>query len=377
MRTKSESRQVGKSVSGAARAIVLALLLTDLPTYRLHAQDRTTVTVAGQQLEVPRGFTVESYVDSLPGARFMAQGPDGAVYVSQPRAGRVVKITAPNAVAVVASGLSRPHGLAFRGDTLYVAETNRIVRFVPGSSEPQVLVPVIPSGQGHWTRTIVFGADGKMYVSIGSSCNICDQTDERRAAVVRYNPDGSGEEIFARGLRNSVGLAFHPTTRELWATNNDRDMLGDDVPPERINILREGRFYGWPQCNLPGTRNPEYPAADCSAVEPPALTFQAHSAPLGIAFYTGSRFPRDWQGDAIMAQHGSWNRSVKVGYQVMRVRVQNGRPTALEPFVTGFLPAGATDPWERPVDVLVLRDGSVLISGDRPGRILRVTYTGR
>ena len=341
---------------------------------------RTTVTVAGQQLEVPHGFTVESWVDSLPGARFMAQGPDGAVYVSQPRAGRVVKVTAANAIEVVASGLSRPHGLAFRGDTLYVAETNRVVRFPPGASEPQVVVPEIPSGQGHWTRTVVFGPDGKMYVAIGSSCNICDQTDPRRAAVVRYNPDGSGEEIFARGLRNSVGLAFHPTTRELWATNNDREMLGDDVPPERINILREGRFYGWPQCNLPGTRNPEYPTADCSAVEAPALTFQAHSAPLGIAFYTGSQFPRDWQGDAIMAQHGSWNRSVRVGYQVMRVRVQNGRPTALEPFITGFLPPDAPSaqrPWERPVGVLVLRDGSVLISSDNPGRILRVAYTGR
>lgn len=358
-----------------ARWSVAALLMVPAVVV---AQERVTVQVAGHQLEVPRGFTVETYVDSLPGARFMSLGPDGAVYVSQPRLGRVVKVTAANAVDVVASGLSRPHGLAWRGDTLYVAETNRVVRFAPGASEPQVVVPVLPSGAGHWTRTVVFGPDGRMYVSVGSSCNICDETDERRAAVVRYMPDGSGEEIFARGLRNSVGLAFHPRTGELWASNNDRDRLGDDIPPERINILREGRYYGWPQCYLPDTRNPEYPNADCSAVEPPALTFQAHAAPLGIAFYTGDRFPRDWQGDAILALHGSWNRSERVGYQVVRVRASGaGRPERIEPFITGFLPQGAERPWERPVDVLVLRDGSILVSGDSPGRIFRVRYTGR
>ena len=174
-----------------------------------------------------------------------------------------------------------------------------------------------------------------------------------------------------------MGLAFHPATGELWATNNDRDNLGDDVPPDPINILRQGRFYGWPQCNLPDTRNPEYPDADCSGVEAPALRFQAHSAPLGLAFYTGAQFPAEYRGDLFFAQHGSWNRSVPVGYQVMRVRVVNGRPASAEPFITGFLAVGASRPWARPVGLLVLGDGSLLVSDDAPGRVFRVRWVGR
>jgi len=191
--------------------------------------------------------------------------------------------------------------------------------------------------------------------------------------VTRYNLDGSGAHTFATGLRNSVGLAFHPTTAELWANNNDRDDLGDDVPPEHLNILQDGKWYGWPQCYLPNQPNPEYPGANCAGVAPPALTVQAHSAPLGLTFYTGTQFPAEYQGDAFMTYHGSWNRSVPTGAKVVRVRVQNGRPTAVLDFVTGWQLSDGSR-WGRPVHVVTAADGALLISDDLGGRIWRVSY---
>lgn len=368
------------------RRIVVALALAPWLARAVAAQapaGLTPVRVAGQTLQVAPGFAVEVYAEGLRGARFMALGPDGVPYLSITRAGRVVKLPDANGagradtVITVAQGLNLPHGLAFRGDTLYVAENNRVVRFRPGSTTPDVVVAGLPARGGHFTRTIVFGPDGKLYVSVGSSCNICDESDPRRAAVLRYNLDGSGEEIFAHGLRNSVGIAFDPATGELWGTNNDRDNLGDDLPPDRINILHQGVNYGWPQCYLPGKNNPEYQAADCSHVEGPAIAFQAHSAPLGIAFSTGKQFPPEYRGGAFAAFHGSWNRSIPTGYKVVYVRVQGGRPVSISDFVTGFLPDSSASPWARPVDVLVLRDGSLLVSDDFGGRIFRVHYVGR
>jgi len=207
----------------------------------------------------------------------------------------IVKLTDANhdgvadSVVTIASGLKGPFGIAFRGDTMYVAEESELIRFDPGAREP-VTIMRLPGG-GHSTRTIVFGPDGKMYVAVGSSCNLCAERDSMRAAVTQFNPDGSGGHIFAKGLRNTVGLAFNPKTGELWGGNNDRDNLGDDVPPEHINIIKDGRNYGWPECYLPGKPNPEYGSANCANVEPPAITVQAHSAPLGLAFYTGTQFP--------------------------------------------------------------------------------------
>lgn len=364
--------------------VMVAGLVAPPGTLLAQAQAPATIQVAGHALQVPPGFAVDVYAEGLRGARFMVLGSDGAPYLSLPRDGKVVKLPDANGdgradtAIAVAEGLNRPHGLAFRGDTLYVAENNRVVRFLPGSTTPQIVVASLPTGGGHWTRTIVFGPkDGRLYVSVGSSCNICDESDPRRAAVLRYNLDGSGEEIFAHGLRNSVGIAFDPATGELWGTNNDRDNLGDDLPPDRINILRQGANYGWPQCYLPGKANPEYANADCGHLEPPALTFQAHSAPLGIAFYTGTQFPAPYRGGVFVAFHGSWNRSVPTGYKLEFVQVENGRPAAISDFITGFLPAPSGPPWMRPVGVLVARDGSLLVSDDFGGRVLRVHYVGR
>ena len=344
---------------------------------------RTRVEVAGHSLQVMQGFTVNVYAEGVGGARFMVLSPDGVPYLSLTRQGRVVKLPdqdgdgRADSVVTVAQGLDAPHGLAFRGDTLYVAETNRVVRFVPGVAASQVVVPDLPHGAGHFTRTIVFGPrDGKLYVSVGSSCNICNERDAHRATVLRFNADGSGGEIFAHGLRNSVGLAFDPATGDLWGTNNDRDLLGDDLPPDRINILHQGGNYGWPQCYLPGHQNPEYPNADCGHLAEPAITFQAHSAPLGIVFSTGTQFPPEYRGGAFVAYHGSWNRSIPTGYKVVYVRRQDGRPVAITDFIVGFLPEGSDTPWARPVDVLVAKDGSLLVSDDYSGRIFRIHYVG-
>jgi glucose/arabinose dehydrogenase len=341
-----------------------------------------SVAIAGHTLYVPPGFSVNLFAQGQSGPRFLALGPGGAVYATLSGAGRIVRFVDANrdgvaeSITTVLSGLANPSGLAFRGDTLYFAEETAVKRLDPGATTPTTLVSNLPPG-GHNTRTIVFGPDNLLYVAVGSSCNICNDVPPR-AAVTRYNLNGSGAHTFATGLRNSVGLAFNPATGDLWANNNDRDNIGpneattDNLPPEHLNILKDGKWYGWPQCYLPGKPNPEYSGADCSGVEPPALTVQAHSAPLGLAFYTGTMFPPDYGGDAFMTYHGSWNRQQKTGYKVVRVRVQNGRPTAVEDFVTGWLVGQSA--WGRPVAVLVSADGALLVSDDDGGRIWRVTY---
>lgn len=334
--------------------------------------------IAGHTLYLRPGFRIGLFADDVMGVRYLALGPGGVVYASLQSRGVVVRLRDADADGVaeardtVLQGLDQPFGMAFRGDTLYFAEETTVKRLDPGTTTPVTLISGIPAG-GHITRTVVFGPDDLMYVSIGSSCNVCNEPDPRRAAVVRYNRDGTGQHVFATGLRNSAGLAFHPATGELWATNNDRDKLGDDLPPERINILRDGGDYGWPRCYLPGTRNPEYGGADCSTVEAPAITFQAHSAPLGIRFYSGTAYPADYQGDAFMAYHGSWDRTVPTGAKVVRVQVENGRPVSIDDFVYGWqVPDGSR--WGRPVDVLPLPDGSMLISDDHGWRVWRVSY---
>src|SRR5439155_16072420 len=335
------------------------------------------VPIAGQELYVPSGFTVNLFAEGLDDPRALALGPGGAVFVSLSGTGEIVRLVdadhdgIADARSTVLSGLSYPFGLAFRGDTMYFAEQTAVKRLDPGVTTPVTLIPNLPAG-GHVTRTIAFGPDNLLYVAIGSSCNVCGDALPR-AAVTRYRLDGANPHTFATGLRNSVGLAFQPTTGELWAVNNDRDNLADDLPPERLNILRDGKWYGWPQCYLPGEANPEYQSADCSGVEPAALTFQAHSAPLGLAFYTGAMFPAEYQGDAFITYHGSWNRTEPTGAKVVRVHVESGRPTGIEDFVTGWQLADGSR-WGRPVGLVVMPDGALLVSDDLGGRIWRVSF---
>ncbi len=336
-------------------------------------------------VQVPEGFEVSIFAEGLAGVRMLDMGPDDRLYAVRSSAGEVVRFelnedgTANGGPTVVVAGLRQPFGLAFRNGDLYVGETHQVIRLTgPAFTQETIIVPGLPTG-GHWTREIEFGPDGQLYVSVGSSCNICEEGDARRAAVVRYDADGSGEEIVAEGLRNTVGLAFHPETGELWANQNERDNLGDDVPAEELNILTPGgavEHFGWPYCYEDRLPNPEYAdAARCLSTIPPALKMQAHSAPLGMVFYDGDQFPAEYRGDLFMAFHGSWNRSEPTGYKVVRVRVENGQPVSYEDFAAGWLSAGGTVRG-RPVAVEVGLDGSLYVSDDGEGLIWRVRWIG-
>ena len=340
----------------------------------------------GPKLKVPPGFAIDVFADKVGSVRFMAVDPAGTLLVSEPSAGRVLALPDKNgrgkadSVQTVVTGLDQPHGLAFHEGALYVAETSRVQRFAYDSATMKATQPTLltrlPAGGGHWTRTVVFGPDGLMYVSVGSSCNVCRESDKRRAAVLRFNADGSGETIFASGLRNAVGLAFHPTTGVLWATVNERDWRGDDVPPDYVTELREGAAHGWPDCmTVRGrviTDTSFAKGATCDKVTPPTVEIQAHSAPIGLAFYTGTQFPEEYRGSLFVAYRGSWNRSLPTGYKIVRLRLRDGQPPAVEDFATGWLEG--TSAWGRPVDLVVGRDGALYLSDQGAGRIYRITH---
>ena len=336
-------------------------------------------------LKAPPGYKVSLFA-RVPGARVLSLGPDGALYVSQTGSGRVMRLVDANgdgvadSQSVAVSGLDSPHGLAWRGSTLYIATTGAVVRVsvVNGraSGTPERLA-TYSSGGGHYTRSIVLGPDSAMYISIGSSCNLCVETSPDRAAVMRYDLDGRGGRVFASGLRNAVGMAVNPLTKELWVSQNERDNIAPDhenLPPEELNILKDGGDYGWPYCHSNRVPNPEYhDQARCDRTIGPALMMQAHAAPLGMAFLTNAtQLPADMRGDLLMAWHGSWNRDVPVAPRVVRVRVTNNLPVSAEDFLSGFQRPDGTR-WGRPTDVLVWKDGSVLVAEDLAGAIYRIS----
>jgi glucose/arabinose dehydrogenase len=346
----------------------------------------TRVVRPQEAISLPPGFGISVFSQGLSDPRMMALGPDGELHVAERGGGRVVRLPdrdddgVADGVEVVASGLRAPSSIAFYVDgSLYVGETTRILRLRDPDGdgvfeEQETAVDGLPSG-GHSTRTVLFSPDGEhLYVSIGSSCNVCVESDERRASIMRYNPDGSGGEVYARGLRNAVGITFRPGTGELWATNNGRDWLGDDQPPETIYRVNEGDDAGWPRCHAARIVDPDLgEPGDCEGVAEPAVEMQAHSAPLGLAFYTGQRFPEEYHGDLFVAFHGSWNRTVPTGYKVVRIPMEDGEPAPVQDFAVGWL-RGDGSHWGRPVDLLTGPDGSLFISDDGGGVIYRVFY---
>lgn len=336
---------------------------------------------------MPAGFRVDVFAESVGGARALAFDPAGVLLVSIPSKGRVVALPhrkgrAADAVTIL-DALDLPHGLAFRRGALYVAETGRIVRYrwdgpTLTATDPVIVVPALPHGAHHWTRSIAFGPDDKLYVAIGSSCDVCRERDRRRAAIVRYNVDGSGEHVLATGLRNPVGLAFHPTTHALWTTVNERDWPGGGAPPDYVTEVRRAAAYGWPHCFAERRafhRDPTMAVAVCRAMTLPTVELPPHSAPLGLVFYHGGQFPAEYVGNLFVALHGSRAGLPAAGYGIARVVLRNGRPAGVEAFSSGWRHGDRV--LGRPVDLAVGRDGSLYVSDDHAGRIYRVSYAAR
>jgi len=334
-------------------------------------------------IRLPAGFTIEIWSDEVPNARSMSLGANGTVFVSTRRDGRVFALVSrPGAkptVLTLAEKLKMPNGIAFYDGDLYVAENHRIIRYndieanfdeIP---KPEVVIDSLPTESHHGWRYIDFGPDGKLYISIGAPCNLCER--DGFANISRMNADGSGQEIVAQGVRNSVGFAWQPLSGEFWFTDNGRDMLGDDVPPGELNHApRIGMHFGFPYCHGGDIVDPEFGAQrGCEEFAEPAQKLDAHVAPLGMLFYSGDMFPDEYSGQVFIAEHGSWNRSAKVGYRISLVRMVQGKASGYEVFADGWLQD--EEAAGRPVDLLVLPDGSMLVSDDQNGIIYRISYS--
>ena len=340
------------------------------------------------QLKLQPGFHISIFAHSSE-PRMLTFSPGGVLLASDVTDNKILAFPDPKHTGhadatVVAEGFQQPHGLAFHNGKLYVADNTQVQRFDWDEATLKAMngkvIAKLPSGGGHSTRTVVFHKD-KMYVSTGSTCNICDEKDPRRAAVMRFNVDGTGMEIFAHGLRNTVGMAISPKTDTIWGTDNGRDRLGDDIPPDKINNLGTGGDFGWPACYGKGIPDPGGfggGTARCKTAIQPKVEIQAHSAPLGLSFYDGNMFPAEYRGDLFVALHGSWNRSVPTGYKVIRVRMDDkGEPKGVEDFISGWLKPGETKKgvyMGRPVGIAFAPDGSMYLSDDAGGVIYRVIW---
>ncbi len=340
------------------------------------------------RIKLPPGFAIE-LVARVPNARGMTWGDKGTLFLGS-NEGSVHALTfaAPNAggtatVQRIASGLREPAGVAFRNGALYVSAISRILRYdgiearLQSPPAPVVVSDGFPTDGHHGRKFIAFGPDGKLYVPVGAPCNICEPDANQYANIQRMNADGSQREIVARGVRNSVGFDWDPRTKEFWFTDNGRDMLGDDSPPDELNhVTALGQHFGYPYCHAGKIPDPEFGERHaCSEFAPPAMNLGPHVAALGMRFYTGTQFPATYRNQIFIAEHGSWNRSHKIGYRVTLVRVDAaGKAVSYEPFAEGWLQGESA--WGRPADVLVAPDGSLLVSDDGAGAIYRIRYKG-
>jgi glucose/arabinose dehydrogenase len=384
-----------RNLTALRRLLALLAALFALPLALLAHAEKTHFDL--MQLKAPPGFHISVFANDIDGARMMIFTPGGVLLASESGEGKVVALPDPKhtgkatRAVTVLDGLNEPHGLAFYQGKLYVAENDKVRSYDWDeanlkASNPKKLAD-LATGGGHSTRTVLFH-NGKMYIAAGSSCNVCIEKDPRRAAVTEYNPDGSGQKVFAKGLRNAVGLAVNPKTDTIWVTVNGRDWLGDDLPPETIYDLgKDGGDAGWPFCYDDRTFDSVFAKSEgtkvgedrCKDVLEPKVQMQAHSAPLGLAFYEGSEFPAEYQNNIFVAFHGSWNRNVPTGYKVVRVKLDGkGQPVGgAQDFITGWLAPGETQKgrWMgRPVGIVVGSDGSMYLSDDSGGVIYRITY---
>ncbi len=340
------------------------------------------------QLLLPDGFSISIFADNLPNARTLALSDSGVVFVGTRQQGDVyaVRDSDNDGVAdkryVIASGLYMPNGVAYKDMNLYVAEVNRIIRFkhidhhLDNPPEPEVVYDQFPSDKHHGWKYLRIGKDNRLYTAVGVPCNICLPEKDIYSSLLRLNTDGSGFEILARGIRNTVGFDWHPVTKQLFFTENGRDYLGDDLPPDELNKWTEkGQHFGYPFCHAGDIADPELAGTKkCKEFVAPEWKFKAHMAPLGLRFYTGKQFPKQYKNQLFVAQHGSWNRTEPHGYRIALVKFKQGKPVSEQVFISGWL----TDEGKvlgRPTDILQMPDGSLLIADDTLGLIYRVAYT--
>lgn len=362
-------------------AAAIALILT-LPRAATSAGEDLPL----EMIKLPPGFKISIYA-RIAGARSMTLGEQGALFVGTRPEGRVYavldhkKAGKADEVITVADGLNTPNGVAFKDGALYVAENNRIIRYegiesrLRNPPRPEVVTDSLPSRTHHGWRYLRAGPDGKLYISIGAPCNICDEPGF--AAIKRLNTDGTGMEVFASGVRNSIGFDWHPQTKDMWFTDNGRDWLGADMPPDELNHApRQGMHFGYPYCHGNDILDPEYgKGRTCAGYTPPAMALGPHVASLGMRFYSGDMFPGMYRNQIFIAEHGSWNRSKKIGYRISLVYLEGNRTLKYEPFAEGWLQGESA--WGRPVDVQVMPDGALLVSDDKAGVIYRITYGSR
>ena len=351
-----------------------------------------------EKIVLPEGFEIKIYADDVENARSMAISPSGTIFVGNRNKDNVFALKDTDGDNVIDKKYlitnklkNMPNGVAFHDGDLYVAEVNKIWKFENIEEnlshldkfdeyleEPILISDDFPSDRHHGWKYISFGPDGKLYVPVGAPCNICESRDEIYASITRMNPDGSNREIYVKGVRNTVGFTWHPETKQLWFTDNGRDMLGDNIPPCELNkVTEKDQHFGYPYCHGGDIGDPEFGGEySCSDFVKPAQKLGPHVSPLGLKFYTGKMFPDEYKGDIFIAEHGSWNRSKKIGYRISRVKIENNKSVGYETFIYGWLDDEKQEAWGRPVDILILEDGSMLISDDKANAIYRVTYTG-
>lgn len=369
-----------------AFAALAALLLA------LHDAHAARDALPLEAISLPPGFAIDVYARDVPGARSLALGKKGTVFVGTRSEGRVYAVIdnnrdhAADEVLTIVSGLDSPNGVAFRDGSLYVAEISRVIRFddiearLRNPPAPAVVNDTFPKEEHHGWKFIGFGPDDLLYVPVGAPCNVCESADPRFASIMRMKRDGSGLEIFARGVRNTVGFDWHPDTRELWFTDNGRDWMGNDSPPDELNRApRKGLNFGFPSCHGRAIADPAFGLKrSCDAFVPPEAELGPHVAALGMRFYTGSMFPPKYKNAIFIAEHGSWNRTTPIGYRITLARTAKDGAASYEVFAKGWLQDGGwlkgLTAWGRPVDVLVMPDGALLVSDDRAGALYRISY---
>jgi glucose/arabinose dehydrogenase len=379
------SRKQSNAIDYVIRFLMLYAMCFSLACSKFNNRDDgTDDRLPLSKIKLPAGFQIRIFADAVPGARSMVLSPSRVLFVGT-RDNSVYAVLDSNAdnraerVITIASGLNMPNGVAFRNGALYVAEVHRVLRYdsietrVNNPPAPVVINDKFPTETHHGWKFIRFSPDGRLYVPVGAPCNVCDRGDPY-ASIMRMNPDGTNLEVYSRGIRNTVGFDWDPRTNELWFTDNGRDMLGDDVPPDELNHAPGmGLHFGFPYCHGGTIADPEYGDDHfCKDYVAPAMNLGPHVAALGMRFYSGTMFPAEYQNQILIAEHGSWNRSTPIGYRITLVTVDSNRAINYKVFAEGWLQGRSA--WGRPVDVLVMPDGALLVSDDAAGVIYRISY---